>query len=431
MTRPMKSKEPPVSRFPVVLVGLDSMQGLQAARILADRGVSVIAVASNPRHDACRTRVCEEIHFAKTRTDELIPALMQIGQTLPTKAVLLPCEDASVRSVSRARDQLSEWFHISLPPPDVVEMLMDKTRFYSFAMSEGLPIPATHFLKTREDMVSAADSVQYPVILKPSNSATRLWQSNTDISAFRLATDRELIETYDRVHSWTDVMILQEWIPGSDSNLISCNAYVDAEGTPQASFVAKKVRQWPPHIGKSCMGIEWRNDDVLNATLDLFRRVGYRGLGYVEFKIDDRTGKPVIIEPNVGRPTGRSAIAEAGGVELLLTMYCDTLGLPLPTERIQRYGSAKWVHLRRDLQSALYYWRRGELTPIEWARSLRGPKSYALFSLKDPGPFISDLFRVSGLVFRRAPAFASKGIAQLRARVRRERNGRGQSDQAS
>ena len=100
----------------------------------------------------------------------------------------------------------------------------------------------------------------------------------------------------------------------------------------------------------------------------------------------------MIIEPNIGRPTGRSPIAEAGGVELVYTMYCDALGRPLPAGREQKYSGVKWIYLRWDLQSAFVHWWRGDLTIADWYRSIRGKKAYALFSLTDPGPFLWDLW---------------------------------------
>jgi predicted ATP-grasp superfamily ATP-dependent carboligase len=114
-------------------------------------------------------------------------------------------------------------------------------------------------------------------------------------------------------------------------------------------------------------------------------------------KQDRRTGKHYIIEPNIGRPTGRSAIAEAGGVELVYSNYCDALGWPLPEKRQQKYTGVKWIYLRRDIQSALYYWRRGELTLGEWWRSWQGKKAYAVYSWSDPAPFMADLFRALNL----------------------------------
>jgi len=203
----------------------------------------------------------------------------------------------------------------------------------------------------------------------------------------------KLMEVYDRVSAWADSLIAQEWVVGPEDNLYSCNCYFNGKSEPIATFVAKKLRQWPPITGESSLGEECRNDIVLNETVQLFQKTGYRGLGYVEFKKDERSGKYFIIEPNIGRPTGRSAIAEAGGVEILYTMYCDAVGYPMPKNIIQQYQGVKWMGIRRDLQSALYHWRQGDLTIRDWWKSVKGKKTYALFSWTDPGPFFADLSR--------------------------------------
>ena len=387
-----------VVRPAAVLVGLDSMQGLGAARILANRGVPVVGIVKDPNHDACKTRVCREIITADTKTEKLIDALAALGQSLSQRAVLFPCEDAAVLLVSRHRRRLEPWFHIVLPDAAAVEMLMDKVAFCTYAVEQGLPIPETHFLRSRADLEAIIDELTFPCVLKPSNSATALWERNVLVSAFRVKDRETMLALYDAHHEFTDVLIVQRWIEGPDANLISCNCYYSTDAQPLVTFIARKIRQWPPHIGKSCLGEECRDDTALEETLRLLGGVDYRGLGYVEFKRDAQTGKCYIVEPNVGRPTGRSAIVEAGGVELLYTMYCDALGWPLPPNRRQTYGGAKWVHLRHDLQSAFYYWRREGLTLRAWWRSWRGKKTYALFSWSDPGPFFSDLLRVARVV---------------------------------
>jgi D-aspartate ligase len=217
------------------------------------------------------------------------------------------------------------------------------------------------------------------------------------MKAYKLAEKADLLAIYDLYGSLADVLIVQEWVEGSSASLYSCNCYFDANSEPLVTFVARKIRQWPPLTGESSLGEECRDDVVLNETVRLLKSVNYRGLGYVEIKRDARSGEYFIMEPNVGRPTGRSAIAEAGGVELLYTMYCDALGWPLPENRVQQYGHVKWIHLRRDFQSALYHWRRGQLSLKEWWRSWRGRKAYALFSWSDPGPFLGDLTRAACL----------------------------------
>ncbi|UCG25081.1 MAG: carboxylate--amine ligase, partial [Chloroflexota bacterium] len=71
------------------------------------------------------------------------------------------------------------------------------------------------------------------------------------------------------------------------------------------------------------------------------------------------------------------------------TAYCDSVGLPLPENRRQTYQGVKWIHLMRDIQAALYHLFRRELTLRDWWRSTRGVKAFAVFSWRDPLPFLS------------------------------------------
>ena len=380
----------PSERPSAVVIGLDSMQGLQAARILARRGVAVHGIAASPRNALARTRVCKEVRFAPTADEGLIEELLSLGPDLSERAVLFPCEDTNVTLVSRNRDVLEPFYRILLPPTEVVEMLMDKVLFYSYAMEHGLAIPATYFIESEAELESALTSVTFPCVLKPRDSAARRWESQTVFKAFKVGTPQELISTYRFFKRWTECFVLQEWIEGTDGDLYSCNAYFDSDSKPLATFVARKLRQWPPETGVSCLGEEVRNDTILDEAVKLFQGVGYHGLSYLEMKRDSRSGRMFIVEPNIGRPTGRSAIAEAGGVELLYTAYCDAVGLPLPEERTQQYRGVKWIHMRKDLQSSVQYWRKGDLTIREWWRSIRGPKAYALASWRDPLPFLLD-----------------------------------------
>lgn len=374
----------------VVVVGIDRDPGLQAARILAARGVPVIGIAVDRNHFGCRTNVCKEILYA-TDYDEIVTLLESIGPSFVERAVLVPCSDPAVERISPSRASLERWYHVPLPSAEVVTMLMDKSRFYPYAEDNGFSIVPTRILRSRIDAVEAAQTLAFPCVLKPS-FRTATWVEHTSAKAIKVTSSDELLDLYNQCGDWAEELIVQEWIEGDDSYLYSCNCYFDATSRPLVTFIARKLRQWPPGAGDSSLGEECRRDEVLETTVRLFESVGYHGLGYVEIKQDAQSGRYYIIEPNVGRPTGRSAIAEAGGVELLYTMYCDLVGWALPDARTQSYGGAKWIYLRKDLQSALWQWRNGDLTPGDWWRSLRGPKVYAIWSLRDPLPFLFDLW---------------------------------------
>jgi predicted ATP-grasp superfamily ATP-dependent carboligase len=385
------------------------MTGLQTARILARHGVPVTGIARDPKHPCSRTNVCERVIFADTRSDELIEVLGKLGPDWKQRPVLFPCSDLSVLGLSRNREMLQYWYELLLPDPYVVEMLLDKFSFLDYAQREGHPIPKTFFLQRRADAERAAHELSYPSVLKPP-MLTPQWKEFTTAKAFKVFNPEQLLSVYDRCSSWADMLLAQQWVAGTDAALYSCNCYFDARTEPLVTFVSRKLRQWPPEVGTSCLAEECRDDFVLEETVRLFRKVGLRGLGYLEMKKDPVSGQQFIIEPNIGRPTGRSAIAEAAGVELVYTAYCDAVGRPLPDNRIQRYKGAKWIYFRRDVQSAMQYWRRGELTLGGWWRSLQGPRTDALFSWTDPAPFCLDLY---------------KGIARL------SKNGTGSSQAAA
>jgi len=313
--------------------------------------------------------------------------------------VLYPCSDGAVLALSRGRERVLESHHLVLPDAEVVETLVDKVRFLELAARIGLPIPRTFLIRDRAQAREAAAGLVYPAVLKPPYKSPA-WQRATKAKAFKVESAAELLALHERYAAAAPVLIAQQWIAGGESELYSCNAYYGRDGRVLATFVARKLRQWPPETGTSSLGEEVRDDAVLAATRKLFDAVGYRGLGYVETKRDARSGRHFVIEPNVGRPTGRSAIAEAGGVELLYTMYCDALGLPLPEARVQRYVGSRWIYWRHDFQAALQMWRHGRLSLREWARSWRGRKASAVFSWQDPAPGFADLGRAAALGLR-------------------------------
>jgi predicted ATP-grasp superfamily ATP-dependent carboligase len=386
-------------RSPAVVVGLDCITGLQSTRIFAARGIPVVGIAADRTHYCARTRLPVAIVRAPLRGEALVDALVALGRRLDHPGVLVPCTDAAVLAISAGRSRLAESFRFVLPDHADVERLMDKVSFAEHAISVGLPIPPTAVLRSRADAEEAAATLAFPAVMKPGMKGAT-WVAATKAKAIPVASSTELLETYDRCRGWTDVLIAQSWVAGPEDALLSANVYYDRDSVEQVSFVARKLRQWPLDTGTSSLGEEVRNDEVGDVARALFGSVAYRGLGYVEAKPDPRTGRLAIIEPNIGRPTGRSAISEKGGVELLLTAYRDALGEPLPDARVQVYRGVKWIYWRHDVQAALARARRGELTPLAWWRSVRGPKVEAVFARNDPVPFLADLVHAAAAVGR-------------------------------
>ena len=206
------SRERPNS---AVVIGLDTMQGLQTSRLLAGRGIEVHGVLTDGSHPFRRTHSCTSVSVAPTAA--AIPdALAALSRRFDTPAVLYPCQDSAVRTISEHRAELKDGYIVVLPSHDVVTMLMEKSSFHHHAERNGLPVPRSAVLYDRSDAERAANVLTYPCALKPTSRSPE-WSRHTNTKAFEVATPDELLATYNAVAGWVESMVVQEWVVGPDS----------------------------------------------------------------------------------------------------------------------------------------------------------------------------------------------------------------------
>lgn len=375
-------------KAPAIVIGLDCLQGLSTARILASHGIPVIGIARDPDYHCCKTNSCREIFIADTTSEDLIGLLIELAPKLAKKAVLFPCQDKNVLHLSQQRTRLQDDYRLVMPSHEIVASLVDKVEFYEKAAALDLPLPQTKILRSREDAEDAARMMKYPCLLKPP-WRPESWTSHTKVKAVRADDAASFLSLFDHYHQWTDILIAQQWITGPEENHYTCNSFYDENFDPLVTFTSRKLRQWLPQTGQACLAEECPDERVVEVTHELFKKFRFQGLGYLEMKRDEESGDYLIIETNVARPTGRSCMAEAAGIELIYTMYCHALALPLPANQYRPVPGRKWIHELRDLQAAYYHWKQGNLSLRQWLRSISGPKKYAIFAKDDPAPFFA------------------------------------------
>ncbi|MGE0160390.1 MAG: hypothetical protein AB7T31_13350 [Gemmatimonadales bacterium] len=379
-----------MKRPPVVVIGLDCPTGLQTARVFDARGIEVIGIAARRGHPCARTRSCRRVIEVPPGELPLVEALMRLGPQLGERAVLVPCTDLAVLTLSKHQSELRLLYRFAVPTIDVTAMLLDKAFFAKFATIHEFPIPKTFVISAPGDIETAGAELDYPCVLKPSVKSAA-WSASTTAKAIVVQSPEGLADAYRRFAPMADAFVAQEWIVGGDGDHYTCDCYVSAQGVPLVTFSARKIRQWPPSTGQGSLSVECRDDYVRDLTLRVLATAGHHGQGYLETKRDTRTGRHLIVEANVGRPTGRAAAAEKAGVELLMTMYCDLIGAPLPTARAQKYLGTKWIHVRRDLQASAHLLQSGRAGLREIVEPWRrGPFAFALLDRRDPVPFFAD-----------------------------------------
>lgn len=160
----------PLQRPAVLLLGQDCVTGLQAARILAARGVPVFGLAGNPRSAFSRTRALRRVVAWSSRDSaKQLPARGELG----LRPLLLPCSDEAVLWLRSHREVLASRFRFVLPRDGVLGLLADKSRFYRHALADGLAVPDTLFLDQKSDCDASANASASPASSSPRAAARR------------------------------------------------------------------------------------------------------------------------------------------------------------------------------------------------------------------------------------------------------------------
>lgn len=370
---------------PAIVLGL-GQNGLASVRALARQGVPVIGIDGNMRQPTAQTRLCRKILCSDFRGPGLLQTLLDLGRTLPTKGVLIPSGDISLELISEHREVLREFFAFSVPEKELLKLIINKKDFYQFAALRGFTIPQTYFPENEADVESLSHEMHYPCILKPFQPSAAWRKRFPDVKLFEAASASELRQTYCELRQVHPDFLVQEIIPGPDRALAFSLTYFNGKKA-LGMFTGRKLRQFPPFYGTSCLAESLWNPWIAEETLRLLEALNYRGYASLELKWDYREERFKIIEltPRTWFPHG---ISTACGINLPYLMYCDLLGLPTeePHDFIE---GVKWIHEERDIISAFRMWRQGNLTAKEWVTSYRGPRTYALTAWDDPGPIIA------------------------------------------
>jgi predicted ATP-grasp superfamily ATP-dependent carboligase len=180
-------------------------------------------------------------------------------------------------------------------------------------------------------------------------------------------------------------LLIQEIIPGPDSQLLFSHLYIDKSGRLAAAWTGRKIRQRPVGFGTSTMAETLWDPMVAELSSSLMCAIGARGYASVEFKRDPGSDSYKLIEATVARTWYPHYLGTVAGVNLSLVWYRDLIGAELPrTRRVA--DRVKWIDEYRDVWGGYERWREHGLPLADWVCSYRGTKAFALASLRDPLP---------------------------------------------
>ncbi len=328
-----------------------SPTGLYAIRELGEAGIPVIGVGAEQQ---CGTasRYLRDV-ILEPDEDRRLAELMRRAGTDKSKPVLIPTSDQDLEFIIRHHKTLAEAFVFQDSYADgLAARILTKTDFYRLCDEQGIDYPSLHEIE-KPDMPSLAASLDFPVLIKPS----RIHDIKSEMAGRKGWVAQDADEYARMTSSIPDnagTLIIQEIVPGPESEITLFTAYFDEEGRSHQSFICRKLRQFPPGFGSASLVISEDEPETREISERFLREIGYRGIAATEFKRNPKTGKRKIIEINP-RPSLWFSASTAAGKTVALAAYRDLTGVgPLPEDREQRNG-VTWRYVLKDFYSAAFY----------------------------------------------------------------------------
>lgn len=366
---------------------LDRPSVLGTFRALGRKGIPVHVIAKGPTPCIKKSRFYKSFKNVEGVLSldqwkiEFESVLERIGPT-KRKPLLLFCTEFELALFAPIRDYLEERF-LLVPSIDTVTPFLEKDQQAPLAEKAGFRIPKLFVLEKKAQLTECVETLRFPVVVKP---LARHTEGVFHLKSVIVKTAEEFTQ---RISQYLDqpptVLVIQEFIPGSDNDILVFMGSCDAEGNVRAHITGRKKRQYPPFSGIMASGYVEPIPAFEEKSRALCKQYKMRGFVGIECKRPPGTLDDVYIETSF-RPESFNSLAEGAGVNLVFDTYLAALGEPCMIQRSASKGS--WCDFQADLDSTRMLIQAGEMSWSDFWKKLPRPISYSFFAWDDPGPFL-------------------------------------------
>jgi D-aspartate ligase len=374
--------------LPVLVLKMEDYGSLGLMRSLGRLGVPMYGVHPTRWPVAAFSRYCRKVFKLDVETapaEQCVDSLLEIAGRIGSRPLLMATNDAGALFVARNASRLKKGFLFPDNPTQVVWSLYNKKEMYFLAKRLSIPTAETVFPESREDVLEFCEKAQFPVMLKASDSVSVARRTREKMLIIRSKED--LIRYYDAMEDVSNPsLMIQEYIPGSDSTVWMFDGYFDENSECQFGITARKIHQTPVYTGMTALGICLPSPEIEAATKALVKAVGYKGILDIGYRYDKRMRcfKLLDVNPRLGC-SFRLFVAD-NGMDVARAQYLHFTGQPIPASTMS--VGRKWIVEDRDLISCIKYYRHGVLRPRDWLAGYAGIQECAWFASDDIKPFL-------------------------------------------
>ena len=291
------------SALPPVFVMNVYYSGIGIARSLYGRGVDVFGLSSEADAPGITSGFFNGIYEVPNGRDEpdaLYRRLVELRTKHAEAPVLFPTRDFDVLFLHQYGPQLRSLYR--LPQDEGYAYLMDKLKLADLASSLDIAVPLTIACSSEKELQEQVDRLRFPVVVKPRYAylwrRKGTWEAVGARKAFLVSSAAELKTEYRRIADFTPEILIQEYIAGTDSDIVVCCCYMSRNEGLLGYFTGKKLRQNPPLFGTGCAVEASDIPEIVPLATRILESCGYFGLAEAEFKHDKSSNKFYLIEIN-------------------------------------------------------------------------------------------------------------------------------------
>jgi predicted ATP-grasp superfamily ATP-dependent carboligase len=385
---------------PAIVLSSHTM-GLGVIRSLGQMGVPVIAVSYHPHDMGFVSKYVSERIFSphpEKREDSFLDLLRDCGNRFG-RCLLIPADDATLSVVSRHKSGLQQHHIVACTEWDITETFIDKMKTYNLAKSAGIPVPRTILPSSTDDLETFHGSIEYPVIVKPCVSHRYYEMFGRKMS--RVSHFDELMSSYREARKAGIPVMLQEFIPGDDTNGVNYNSYF-WNGQPLLEFTAEKVRLSPPHFGVPTVVKSRIINAVIGSGRTLLQAMGFYGYSCMEFKMDIRDGIYKLMEVN-GRHNRSTLLALRCGLNFPWVQYRHLVHDELPVPK-SFLPDVYWIDEFKDIAQYVQPASGSRESLFSFLRPYLRPHVYAIYETRDLKPFFKRIGDMTKLLMKKENA---------------------------
>ncbi|MEO9115205.1 MAG: ATP-grasp domain-containing protein [Gemmatimonadaceae bacterium] len=314
---------------------------LAVVRSLGAAGHTVHVCASTRRSLAGASRYARSEHVVASALSDPVGFIENVKSLVANKNIdtIIPMTEPALLALLPAREQFPGIL-IPFAESTVFSAISDKESVLEAAARLGIAVPAQTVI-VAADAANALDksTLRFPLVVKPARSVSDNTGERLKLSVQHAESETELQSILEAMDPRAYPLLLQQRIMGAGVGIF----VLIWNGELIAQFAHRRIREKPPSGGISVYRSSIPVDpELLRLSVALLTEFSWQGVAMVEYKIDELSGTPYLMEIN-GRFWGSLQLAIDAGVDFpRLLLDAATGGNPSPVTSFRTDVRSRW-----------------------------------------------------------------------------------------